>query len=77
MFTLEQTILVGLFILVAVYFSYRKGQRDMVEFATAQTLQMLQDHDHIRVEGNTVMRIQDVINQEIITYHNEQNRPKK
>jgi hypothetical protein len=76
-FTLEQTILVGLVILVAVYFSYRKGQRDMVEFATAQTLQMLQDHDHIRVEGNTVMRIQDVINQEIITYHNEQNLPKK
>ena len=71
MFTLEQTILIGLLLVAAVYFSYRKGQRDMVEFATAKTLEMLEEHDHIRVENNVVQKIQDVVNQEIITYVNE------
>ena len=71
MFTLEQTILIGLLLVAAVYYSYRKGQRDMVEFATAKTLEMLEQNDHIRVKNNVVQRVQDVVNEEIITYVNE------
>jgi cbb3-type cytochrome oxidase subunit 3 len=70
-FTLEQTILIGLLLAAAVYFSYRKGQKDMVEFATAKTLEMLEEHDHIRVKNNVVQKVQDVVNEEIITYVNE------
>lgn len=71
MFTLEQTILVGLILAAGVFFSYRKGQKDMVEFATAKTLEMLEQNDHIRVKGNVVQKIEDVVNEEIIKYHNE------
>jgi len=70
-FTLEQTILVGLILAAGVFFSYRKGQKDMVEFATAKTLEMLEQNDHIRVKGNVVQKIEDVVNEEIIKYHNE------
>ena len=75
MFTFEQFLIVATFIVICAWFSYRKGQKDMAEFAVVQTVDMLIKADHVRINDNEELeKIQEIVNAEILEYHNA---PKK
>ena len=74
MFSLEQSLLVGIFIIISVWFSYRRGQKDMAEYAVCETVTRLIEADHLRVSEDgkgqeELLKIQDIINQEILEFN--------